>query len=122
MGLIGAFASYVMVRGLLTGSVAPLIRGSLGPYSRTGEPIRYWLSILWNAGMAGILLYFASSGSFDPEGRSASPEAERCFSSDHRSSEEALTACTKLIDDPEGSRDYDRAELIAARARAHHRL
>jgi hypothetical protein len=51
MAAIALFSLYTTVMGAVRGTVEPLIRGSLGPYSRDHQPVRYWLSMIWNLGM-----------------------------------------------------------------------
>ena len=51
LGLVGisAYPTWETWRGWTTGSVAPLSRGGLGPYTRTTQPKRYWASMAWNS-------------------------------------------------------------------------
>jgi Tfp pilus assembly protein PilF len=49
LGLVGVFALLTVARGLQTGRIEPLTRGSLGPFERGHQPKRYWASLAWNA-------------------------------------------------------------------------
>lgn len=118
IGALGSWAAYRTVMGFVSGSIEPLMRGSVGPYRRGEEPYRYWLSMLWNAAMSGILLWVA----LVPSSSWASHEdANRCFDDSQRySAQDELAACNKLIDDRDGS--YDHADLLTARGVAYYDL
>jgi hypothetical protein len=54
----GGFASFTVIRGLVKGEIEPIERGgSLGPYARDGQPIRYWLTIAWNLALSGFMIW-----------------------------------------------------------------
>jgi drug/metabolite transporter (DMT)-like permease len=52
-----AFTICTTAQGFLSGSVEPLTRGSLGPYSRVEHPRRYWASQVWNVTVSAFMIW-----------------------------------------------------------------
>ena len=123
LGALGLWITYLTVKGLVTGSVEPMSRGSLGPYSRASQPIRYWLSIVWNGTMSGFMIWVTFTGTLDANRTRATEEAtNRCLDSKLQySPQEELHGCDTLIHQPENSREYELADLLAWRGYANER-
>ena len=58
---LAAFSTYSTLQGFLTGSAEPLLRASLGPYSRDEHPKRFWASQAWNVLITALMVWGAFS-------------------------------------------------------------
>ena len=110
-----AFALLSVVNGVARGRIEPLIRGHSNEYERKTQPIKFWASLSWNAGLS-CLLAWASFG------MQAQAAEDRCENhGDVYTPEEQLSACNELINggDLTGA---ERADALAGRGLAHHLL
>lgn len=110
-----AFALFSTVDGLLRGRIEPLSKGSLGPYERETQPKRFWASLSWNTTLGGLFAWLA----FVTIGQAGE---ERCY--DRRTAytpQEELAACNELMARRGNTRE-ERADILAARGYAYHRM
>lgn len=115
LAALGCFTLFTVAKSMATGTIEPFTRGFNRTYERALHPKRFWASAIWNALLGGIFM-FASVATIRDQGR------ERCFNyNDRLSSQEQLSACDDLLDDPDLSR-ADRADVLRHRGFARHRL
>lgn len=115
MAAFGAWTCGTVVKGFLTGSIRPLIRGEIGPFARSVHPKRFWASMAWNALFGGLLLWIGFLGVKDSVWR---PYEDLCFDrEDIYSGEQELAACNYLI----AKRGTDQ-DVIAARGTAYFKI
>ena len=124
MAMFGVWGAYMTIKGLITGSVQPMIRGSFGPYRRGWQPGRYWLSMLWNAALTSFLAWAVFTGAFDRNGHRAPQEREdRCFNYGGTvSAEDSIATCSQMIAHPDKSSNLELVDLLTARGYAYNRL
>lgn len=83
VALFGLFACGTVVRGLLTGRIEPIARGSWSTYERATQPKRFWASLAWNAALGIGLIAGVGYGAtrrdtdqcFDPRGGAETAQA-----------------------------------------------
>ncbi|WP_116089575.1 tetratricopeptide repeat protein [Sphingomonas crusticola] len=118
LGGVGGFALFEVWRGLTTGTIEPMSRGTLGPYQRATQPKRFWISLGWNA-MFGALCLVMAVGSFRQ--RTGQEQDDQCFlRSGNAARAEALDACDALIAAREKA-GGNPADLLEARGLIHYR-
>lgn len=122
IGLFGVFAFFTVARGLQSGQISPLTRGSLGPYEREEQPRSFWGSMAWNA-LVGCMMGFA--GFMALRDVPLSIKEDKCFpDADTVATPDLLVACRDLTriysaDLQRNPRDF---ATRYNRALAHHNL
>lgn len=115
LGAVGSYALGAVANGWRKKRIEPILRGFSQVYDRDGHPVRYWLSLGWNASL-GISLLVASFGLLNV---AAAPQCDDA--GDDAALVAALESCNVHL--AKGDIDSDRrATLLAARGRVHHRL
>ncbi len=129
LAVLGALTLVTVVEGFSKDASAPFVRGSSDSYERETQPRRFWASAAWNTvvGVACLLLSFATTGQdFTTAERERSRTVlraeSRCYGgkADYEA-RAALAACDELLaanDVPKTAR----ADILAARGYAYHRL
>lgn len=116
-GAIGSYAVGTVIPGWRNREIEPLLQGVSNTFRHDEQPKRYWASLLWNATL-GIALIGASVGvSRDI----LTPDCDDPDTADPAVLNEALSTCNTLIEGT-GLDRGERADLLAARGRVHHRL
>lgn len=115
MAALGAWSLYTVPRGLANGSIEPLIRGVYSAFERTAQPIRFWLSVAWNASMGSFFLIGAYTMLYQGF-------EDLCYyRKEKRTPQEELDACENLIR-MRGVNGADYADLMTARGVAYYHL
>jgi Tfp pilus assembly protein PilF len=113
---LGVFGLCSVGKGLLTGSVEPMVRGTGWRFARAEQPKRYWVSMAWNVLLAGFILIFGVQSLIDAPIQAL---RNRChdWKNEHTPNEE-IAACDQLL---AGHARDDRSGVIASRGLAYYR-
>lgn len=89
----GGWALSTVVRGVMSGSIAPLVRGIRNTYEREAHPKRFWASLIWNAAVGSLLL-----GTAYPAFNQAMFQADwdQCFDAYSTTAGSSRSACGAL--------------------------
>lgn len=112
LGSFGSAALVMAVRGFQTGQAEPLVRGAR-MYVRDEQPIRYWLSLGWNAIMGTGLLAMSIFAFGDVR-------IGKC-DEDRENLKQALMDCNTMLAKTDLNVDR-KADLLGARGRVLHKL
>ncbi|MBC3941266.1 tetratricopeptide repeat protein [Sphingomonas albertensis] len=111
-----ALALWSVVKGVMTGSVEPMVRGASWRFDRTEQPKRYWASMTWNALLAAFMLVFGMQSLVDAPVQAL---RDRCHDwKNERTPQEEIAACDRLLAD---HAEDDRSGVIASRGSAYYR-
>jgi Flp pilus assembly protein TadD len=115
MSAVGALILALCLRAFVGGEATPFVRGLDRSYSRSGQPIRFWLSLGWN-GLIGATVLFAAWGMTVPN--MVHPGELACLDGQtDRRPEEVAAACTLFLS-ASGLDAGDRGLALGARADA----
>ncbi len=109
---LGGYALFTVVRGFARGAIEPLARGFSRSYSRTGEPRRFWASLIYN-GLIGGVAVGAAIASLFPSTRDQCLVANTAFTP-----EQIIAACDRFLESP----DLDTGDRSAALAQRGYRF
>ena len=113
---LGVFALCSVGKGLLTGSVEPMVRGTSWRFARAEQPKRYWASMAWNVLLGGFMLLFGVQSFIDAPVQAL---RDRCHDwKNERTPTEEIAACDQLL---AGHAGDDRSGVIASRGSAYYR-
>jgi tetratricopeptide (TPR) repeat protein len=113
---LGVFALCSVGKGLLTGSVEPMVRGTSWQFARAEQPKRYWASMAWNVLLGGFMLVFGVQSFIDAPVQAL---RDRCHDwKNERTPTEEIAACEQLLAIHAGD---DRSGVIASRGSAYYR-
>ncbi|MES2753330.1 MAG: tetratricopeptide repeat protein [Pseudomonadota bacterium] len=91
---------FTVPRGLSRGNIQPIIRGFYDTYSRSTQPKRFWLSIIWNIAF-GSLLGWLSVATYHEAPNQLLVD---CYNQELRI-EKMLDSCSKLINSDSPNND-----------------
>ena len=114
LSLFGAIALFTAARAVVTGRIAPLVRGLNDTYERKTQPKRFWASLAWNALLGCMMLALAPFAYQDQR------ESQCSNYDDSHSPQEQLSACDQLL--AEGAAGDDLVDLLRSRGIAYHDL
>ena len=129
LAALGALTLVTVIEGFSKGRIRPFVRGSSDFYERETQPRRFWASAAWNTvvGVACLVLSFAPTGQdFTTAAREKSRTVlraeSRCYggTADYEA-QAALAACNELLAGNDAPKTA-RADILAARGYAYHRL
>lgn len=113
----GSWAIWTVVRGYLSGSIEPIVRGANWIFKRDAQPRRYWASMAWNA-LFGFLCLFLSYDIYQDAPRQSL--LDRCYNEEETfHTTDIVLACNELIARREGD-DEEQRRLLTARGSAYY--